>query len=142
MAERGQVIQLDSRRKRRKRAKTPCPERLTPKQLRSVLNFARDESYSMERVRWAWMAVRGWWESREIPKKDWAAVTRNALKGFWDKAGFPDWMARRSWRGPERVVTQALIEKAIAGQERWYRLHPEQFGTDVYEPEPEDDDGG
>ena len=107
-----EVVYLAGRR-RRKKDEYPCPDKLTPEQLGSVLRFALRNGYSYERVQFAWMTVRSWWEMREIQKKDWAAVTRNALLHFWGKNGYPDWMARRAWKGPEHQLTSDLIERIV-----------------------------
>lgn len=113
------VIPIDTARRGPKpRPETPCPKHLSAKDLDRVLRFAKHHGYSYERVVWAWMAVRGWWESREKKKRNWGSVTINALKGFWEKQGFPDWMARRSWRGGEHQLTEAAIRKLVEQRRR------------------------
>ena len=53
-------------------------------------------------------------------RKTVAAVTRNALLHFWGRYGYPDWVARRSWRGPERQITAEMIERAVEKQGRGF----------------------
>lgn len=121
-----EVVPLDPRKRRRQRPKgeeCPCPEHLSPEQVRSVLNFAKAQGYSLERVQFAWISVRGWWDVHQKLRKDWAAVTRNAIKDFWGERGFRDWMARRSWRGPERQLTTTMIEQLVEKQREWFKEH-------------------
>ncbi len=109
-----EVLQLDERRRKRREAKereTPCPERLNPEQLESVLNWGMRNGYALEELIYGWERVKNWAKGGGATRIDWVATMRNAVMGGWGRAGYANWLERIN-RTP-RTLTPTLIEMIV-----------------------------
>ena len=60
---------------------------------------------------YGWENVQDWAKGGGAVRVDWVAVTRNAIKKGWARAGYGNWLARR--KRPPRTLTPELIEKLV-----------------------------
>ena len=88
------------------------PDRLSPDELRRLLNLAARDSRTKEEVQYAVQTVRGWWETRRQQRLDWPMVVINAMRSGWGMRGFKQWQGRTSGQHEINARTGEPIVKS------------------------------
>lgn len=126
----GEVVRM--KRPERVISEGAMPEKLSKKQVESLLRRCAKFGYSLEEVHFATQTVRAWYDGDRSKRKrsDWVAVIRNAVVNGWGLRGFKEYQKRGMGRRlmPEiegrrnaegnRILDEETIAKVVEALER------------------------